>query len=69
MEKMTLFVRQVRKSVKLLPVKDKRLLSISFPIEDQNEHYKSKPVGYLGHLIGGFCVGYLRLIDKVFPRP
>jgi insulysin len=34
------------------PVKDLRQLNITFPIPDLREHYKSRPVHYLSHLMG-----------------
>lgn len=36
----------------LVPVKDVRLMKIVFPIADYSEFYRSKPAGYVSHLIG-----------------
>ena len=36
----------------IIPIKDERGLSITWPIDDLSPHYKSNPAGYLSHLIG-----------------
>ena len=36
----------------VVPVKDIRQLNITWSIPDLQEHYKSSPGSYLGHLIG-----------------
>lgn len=38
--------------VNIVPIKDLRLLQMSFPIPDYIKHHKSKPVSYISHLIG-----------------
>ena len=36
----------------IVPIKDERGFSITWPVEDLNPYYKSNPAGYLSHLIG-----------------
>ncbi|XP_041476883.1 insulin-degrading enzyme-like isoform X1 [Lytechinus variegatus] len=43
---------QLKVKFEVVPVKDLRQLNVSFPIPDLQEHYKSKPAHYLGHLVG-----------------
>ena len=40
------------KEVRIVPIKDKRCMSISFVYPDETKHYKSAPGHYLSHLIG-----------------
>ncbi|CAG0915335.1 unnamed protein product [Notodromas monacha] len=43
---------QIQRMVYMVPIKDIRILSFSFPIKDSQPHYKSAPIRYIGHLIG-----------------
>ena len=38
--------------VNLVPLKNTRLLSLNFPLEDTHSYYKKKPLGYLSRIIG-----------------
>ncbi|XP_065349180.1 insulin-degrading enzyme-like [Cloeon dipterum] len=50
---------QLKKKIRVVPVHDLRLLTISFPIPDMRQHYKSDPFEYLSHLIGHESSGSL----------
>lgn len=43
---------QLGKKVEVVPIKDTRMLSISFPFPDLNTEYLSQPGHYISHLIG-----------------
>ncbi|UMM35850.1 hypothetical protein L5515_008285 [Caenorhabditis briggsae] len=43
---------QLGKKVEVVPIKDTRMLSISFPFPDLNTEYNSQPGHYISHLIG-----------------
>ncbi|CAD5115557.1 DgyrCDS4521 [Dimorphilus gyrociliatus] len=43
---------QLKKLIKIVPVKDIRNLYVNWPIPDLRNHYRSNPGHYLGHLIG-----------------
>lgn len=43
---------QLKRMLKIVPVKDIRKLSVTFPIPDLQPYYKTGPGHYLGHLIG-----------------
>ncbi|MGI9288660.1 MAG: insulinase family protein, partial [Pseudomonadales bacterium] len=55
------------KMVSIKPEKDTRNLSVTFPIPTTQEHYKSKPVQYIGNIIGhegkGSLLSYLKQQD------
>lgn len=55
------------KMVSIKPEKDTRNLSVTFPIPTTQEHYKSKPVHYIGNIIGhegkGSLLSYLKQQD------
>ncbi len=55
------------KTVSIKPEKDTRNLSVTFPIPTTREHYKSKPVQYIGNIIGhegeGSLLSYLKQRD------
>ena len=38
--------------VSIVPVKEKRSLTLMFPIPEIQSHYLKKPLGYIGHIIG-----------------
>ncbi|WP_081869990.1 insulinase family protein [Endozoicomonas numazuensis] len=38
--------------INLVPLKDTRVLSLSFPVPSQYENYRKKPLGYLARVIG-----------------
>ncbi|XP_068597613.1 insulin-degrading enzyme [Brachionichthys hirsutus] len=42
----------LRQFYKVVPIKDIRVLLVTFPIPDLHKYYKSDPGHYLGHLIG-----------------
>ena len=52
------------KKVSIKPEKDTRNLSVTFPIPTTQEHYKSKPLQYIGNIIGhegeGSLLSYLK---------
>ncbi|KAF1751249.1 hypothetical protein GCK72_017803 [Caenorhabditis remanei] len=43
---------QLGKKVEVVPIKDTRMLSVSFPFPDLNNEYQSQPGHYISHLIG-----------------
>lgn len=43
---------QLAKKVEVVPIKDTRMLSITFPFPDLNTEYMSQPGHYISHLIG-----------------
>lgn len=43
---------QLKKQAYVVPVKDLRSMSVTWPIPDLHPHYKSSPGQFLGHLIG-----------------
>lgn len=43
---------QLPAMLQIIPVRDSRSLSYTFPIPVVREHYKSKPLSYLGNIIG-----------------
>ena len=43
---------QLPARVNIVPIKDRRNLSLSFPIPPVHEHLKSKPTHYISHLLG-----------------
>ncbi|GMR59756.1 hypothetical protein PMAYCL1PPCAC_29951 [Pristionchus mayeri] len=43
---------ECRRFVQAVPIKDTRTLSISFPMPDLTNEYKSNPCGYFSHLLG-----------------
>ena len=45
--------------LKVVPIKDLRNLSMTFPIKDYAEAFHSKPVAYLSHLVGHEGAGSL----------
>ncbi|BHF59233.1 hypothetical protein SprV_0100219000 [Sparganum proliferum] len=49
----------LQKKIYMTPVKDVHELHIFWPIADYTEHYKSRPSGYLGHLLGHEASGSL----------
>ncbi len=55
------------KMVSIKPEKDTRNLSVTFPIPTTQEHYKSKPLQYIGNIIGhegeGSLLSYLKQKD------
>ncbi|RWS24697.1 Insulin-degrading enzyme-like protein [Leptotrombidium deliense] len=55
---------QLKKIIKIVPVKDIRTLKLSFPIPDLKKYYKSQPGHYLSHLVGhegkGSLLSYLK---------
>lgn len=55
------------KMVSIKPEKDSRNLSVTFPIPTTQEHYKSKPLQYIGNIIGhegeGSLLSYLKKKD------
>ncbi|MGI9279721.1 MAG: insulinase family protein [Endozoicomonas sp.] len=38
--------------INLVPLKDTRVLSLSFPVPGQHENYRKKPLGYLARILG-----------------
>ncbi|VDL94006.1 unnamed protein product [Schistocephalus solidus] len=49
----------LQKKIYMTPVKDIHELHVFWPIADYTEHYKSRPSGYLGHLLGHEASGSL----------
>ncbi|HEY5701548.1 MAG TPA: insulinase family protein, partial [Gammaproteobacteria bacterium] len=50
----------------VVPIKEQRSLSLSFPIPPVEQHYKSKPISHIAHLLGhegkGSLLSYLRTV-------
>ncbi|KAI8924023.1 Metalloenzyme, LuxS/M16 peptidase-like protein [Entophlyctis helioformis] len=43
---------ELGKEIRIKPVKESRMLSITFPFPDTREQYKTQPAQYLSHLLG-----------------
>ncbi|XP_003737238.1 insulin-degrading enzyme [Galendromus occidentalis] len=55
---------QLRKQIKIVPVKDSRQMMVVFPMPDMRKEYRSSPSHYLSHLVGhegeGSLLSYLK---------
>eukprot|EP00752_Nemacystus_decipiens_P012492 g11064.t1 len=55
---------QVKRRVNVVPVKDMRDITMTWPMPPVDKHYRSKPEGYLRHLVGHQGAGSLLSLLK-----
>jgi insulysin len=56
---------ELQKQIFVKPIKETKMLKLTFPVPDMQKHYKSQPFQYASHLIGhegrGSVLSYLKL--------
>jgi len=55
---------EIPKHLSVVPVKDSRIIEIAFPLPPIREHYRSKPLNYICHLIGHEGAGSILALLK-----